>query len=57
MALQNETLILPGEKEPRSEALITANAKKIGIRVRECRVLEPTISTHVTNVSNDFSRT
>ena len=45
MALQNETLILRGEKESRSEnALIAANA--IGSRVRERRVLEPAISTH-----------
>jgi len=58
VALQNEMLILLGEKESRSEkALITATAKRIGRRVRECRVLEPVISTHDRCVFNDFSKT
>jgi hypothetical protein len=58
VALQNEMLIQLGEKESRSEkALITANAKGFGRRVRERRVLEPAISTHDHYVSNDFSRT
>lgn len=58
MALRNETFMLPGEKESRSEnTLTTANEKKVGIRVRERRAPEPAISNHDHNVSNDFPKT
>jgi hypothetical protein len=58
VALQDEKLILPVEKESQSEEeFVHCNGEWIGNRVRERRVLEPTTSTHNYLASHDFSRT